>query len=197
VGRYGRAVSWRAGAAGAAARPARATAIAVALCVLSGCGLVGGPQTLRQDAPVKITVTSPMVEHGAIAALYTCHGGGKSPPILWSPPPSGTKSVALVVDDAAAPITPKVYWIVFDISPATRDLQAGELPTGVRQARNSIGRAKYDPPCPVGGAHRYRFTIYALSAVLHQPRGTPLKAAWSAIARDAIARGRLTATAKP
>lgn len=194
VGRYGRAVSWR---ASTAARRTRAAAIVSALCLLSGCGLVGGPQTLRQDAPVEITVTSPMVEHGSISMLYTCHGAGKSPPILWSPPPAGTKSVALVVDDAAAPITPRVYWIAFDISPATRDLQAGALPEGVRQANNTLGKATYDPPCPAGGPHRYRFTVYALSAVLHQPTGTPLKAAWSAIARDAIARGRLTAPAKP
>jgi Raf kinase inhibitor-like YbhB/YbcL family protein len=138
-----------------------------------------------------------MVEQGKISPQYTCHGAGKSPPILWSVMPAGTKSVALVVDDAAAPITPRAYWIVFDISPDTVDLQAGALPTGARQARNSTGRAEYDPPCPTGTGHQYRFTIYALDAVLHQPNGTPLKTAWSAIARDALARGRLTATARP
>jgi Raf kinase inhibitor-like YbhB/YbcL family protein len=219
LGQYGRAVGWRAGTVGqdtvgmgtvgqdtvgmgtvgqgTVGQGARAAAIAVALCLLSGCGLVGGPRTLRQDAPETITVTSPMVEQGTIASQYTCHGAGKSPPILWSVMPSGTKSVALVVDDAAAPITPRAYWIVFDISPDTVDLQAGALPTGARQARNSTGRAAYDPPCPTGTRHQYRFTIYALNAVLHQPNGIPLKAAWSAIARDALARGRLTATARP
>jgi Raf kinase inhibitor-like YbhB/YbcL family protein len=182
---------------GTVSRAGRAVAVAAVLGLLSGCGLVGGPQTLRQDAPDTITVSSPMVEQGTISRQYTCHGAGKSPPILWSVMPSGTKSVALVVDDAAAPITPRAYWIVFDISPDTVDLQSGTLPTGARQARNSTGRVGYDPPCPAGARHQYRFTIYALSAVLHQPNGTPLKAAWMAIARDALARGRLTATAAP
>jgi Raf kinase inhibitor-like YbhB/YbcL family protein len=214
LGRYGRAVGWHAApadrgavgtgtrgrgtiSAGAVGGRVRVAALTGGLCLLSGCGLVGGPQALRQDAPDTITVTSPMVEQGTISPQYTCHGAGKSPPILWSVMPSGTKSVALVVDDAAAPITPRAYWIVFDISPDTVDLQAGALPTGARQARNSTGRARYDPPCPTGSRHQYRFTIYALNAVLHQPNGTPLKTAWSAIARDALARGRLTATARP
>jgi Raf kinase inhibitor-like YbhB/YbcL family protein len=183
LGRYGRAVS--------------AAAVAGVLGMLSGCGLVGGPVTLRQDAPDTITVTSPMVEQGLISPRYTCHGAGTSPPILWSVMPSGTKSIALVVDDAAAPITPRVYWIVFNISPDAVDLQAGGLPTGARQARNSMSRASYDPPCPIGGRHQYRFTVYALSTMLRQPNGAPLREAWSAIAHYAIARGRITAAAAP
>jgi Raf kinase inhibitor-like YbhB/YbcL family protein len=176
---------------------ARAAAAGAALGLLSGCGLVGGPQPLGLDAPDTMTVTSPMVEQGAMAPRYTCHGAGKTPPIFWSDAPPGTKSVALVVDDASAPITPRVYWIVFDISPATSDLQAGALPTGALQARNSTGRSGYDPPCPAGSPHRYRFTVYALNQVLQQPARAPLKAAWSAIAKHAIARGRLAATARP
>jgi Raf kinase inhibitor-like YbhB/YbcL family protein len=170
---------------------------AAALSLLSGCGLIGGPQALRQDAPDNMTVTSQMVVRGTVLGQYTCHGAGQSPPIQWSSPPTGTKSLALVVDDAAAPITPRAYWIVFDISPVTRDMQAGALPTGARQARNSLGQARYEPLCPAGGRHHYRFTVYALSAVLHQGDGTPLKEAWTAIARDAIARGRLTVAAVP
>jgi Raf kinase inhibitor-like YbhB/YbcL family protein len=182
---------------GIGGRGLRLVLVTAAVGLLSGCGLVGGPQALRQDAPDTMTVTSQMVSQHAIIARYTCHGAGKSPPIQWSSPPSGTKSLALVVDDAAAPITPRAYWIVFDISPVTRDMQTGALPTGAREARNSIGRTAYDPPCPVGGRHFYRFTVYALSAVLHQQSGTPLKSAWTAIARYAIARGRLTASATP
>jgi Raf kinase inhibitor-like YbhB/YbcL family protein len=138
-----------------------------------------------------------MVEQKVMSAQYTCDGAGQSPPIFWSGMPTNTKSVALVVDDAAAPITPRVYWIVFNISPATSDLQAGALPSGARQARNSTGRVGYNPPCPpAGGSHRYRFTIYALNSRVNQPNGTAMKAAWTAIAMRVIARGRLTATAR-
>jgi len=108
---------------------------------------------------------------------------------------------ALVVDDADAPITPYIYWIVLDISPATTDIQAGLLPPGARQADNSRGFPGYDAPCPIHGSHKYRFTIYALSSAyvmssaLRLGNGASAKAAWTAIARSAIARGRLTATA--
>lgn len=195
MGRYRRAVSRRARTAG---RRAQAAAAGGAICLLSGCGLVGGPQTQLANVP-QINVTSPMSQQGTLSARYTCHGkgGGESPPISWSGIPPGTRSVALVVDDAAAPITPRLYWIVFDISPDTTDLQAGALPTGARQARNSTAKASYDPPCPVGSPHKYRFTVYALNTMLRQPSGTPEKLAWSAIARHAIAHGRLPVTADP
>jgi hypothetical protein len=166
--------------------------------LLGGCGLLGSQQgTSVQEETLSINVTSPMLQQGAIAPRYTCLGEGKSPPIFWSGVPAGTKSMALVVDSAAAPITPEVNWIVFDISPDTTDIQAGTLPTGALQARNSNGQARYDPPCPVGGARKYRFTVYALNAVLHQPEGSPEKNAWSAIADHAIAHGRMTVTARP
>jgi hypothetical protein len=178
-------------------RIGRAGTLVASCCLaVAGCGLVGGPQAQLQHT-AEITVTSPMVSQGTMSARYTCYGSGKTPPLFWSGMPTGTRSVALVVDDSSAPITPRVYWIVFDISPDTTDIQAGSLPTGALQARNSTGKASYDPPCPSGGPHRYRFTVYALNAVLHQPAGTRLKAAWSAIAQHAIAHGRLTATAQP
>ncbi|HBW18992.1 MAG: YbhB/YbcL family Raf kinase inhibitor-like protein [Streptosporangiaceae bacterium] len=186
------------GRAGAISRWASAAATGLALSLLSGCGLIGSAQELQQDAPQVMTVTSPAFGPGGIPALYTCHGAGQSPPLYWSGAPQGTKSLALLVDDAAAPITPRVYWLVFDISPDTTDVQAGVPPAGARQARNSAGAPGYNPLCPVGGVHFYRFTVYALNSVIQLPPGAPgLKTAWSAIARHVIARGRLTAPARP
>ena len=179
----------------------RAAALLAAVPLLAACGLLGGPQQLRQDAPQVMTVTSPAFGQGIIPGEYTCHGRGRPPPIYWSGVPQGTKSLALVVDDADAPITPYIYWIVLDISPATTDIQAGLLPPGARQADNSRGFPGYDAPCPIHGSHKYRFTIYALSSTyvmspaLRLGNGASVKAAWTAIARSAIARGRLTATA--
>jgi Raf kinase inhibitor-like YbhB/YbcL family protein len=186
VGRYGR---WAAVMAGAVAVP-----------LLSGCGLAGTPKALLDETTETMTVTSPVVDQRVMSAEYTCDGAGTSPPIFWSGIPADAKSVALVVDDAAAPITPRIYWIVFNISPATSDLQAGaakELPNGALESRNSTGQVGYDPPCPpAGGSHRYRFTIYALSSMLNQPSGTSMKTAWAAIAQRVVAWGRLTATAR-
>jgi hypothetical protein len=176
-------------------------AAAVAACLVvaaeAGCGLVGGPVTLRGDAPIEITVTSGVFSGGVIPARYTCRGARMSPPLHWSGAPPGTKSLALVVDDADAPITPYIYWIVFDINPATTDIQQGQLPPGARQGDNSAGHATYDPPCPGNRDHSYRFTVYALDSVLSLPNGTDVKSAWTAIARAVIARGRLTANVEP
>ena len=192
-------MGWSGRVTGGLAR--RAAALLAAVPLLAACGLLGGPQQLRQDAPQVMTVTSPAFGQGIIPGEYTCHGRGRPPPIYWSGAPQGTKSLALVVDDADTPITPYIYWIVLDISPATTDIQAGLLPPGARQADNSRGFAGYDAPCPIHGSHQYRFTIYALSSAyvmssaLRLGNGASAKAAWTAIARSAIARGRLTATA--
>jgi Raf kinase inhibitor-like YbhB/YbcL family protein len=159
--------------------------------LLGGCGLVGGPKVLQPDAPQVMTITSPVFDD-FLPREYTCYGSGVSPPLYWSGAPQGTNSFALVVDDSAAPISPYVYWIVFDINPGTPDVPAGQVPPGARVAVNSQGRAGYDPPCPRSGRHQYRFTVYALSAKLQLPTGIGLKEAWQAIAADAIARGRLT-----
>jgi Raf kinase inhibitor-like YbhB/YbcL family protein len=182
-------------------RPARRMAAIAGACLLlaalAGCSLVSDSITFSGDAPVKITVTSPVVTKGVIPARYTCHGTGRSPPLHWSGAPPGTKTLALVVDDSDAPIAPYIYWIVFNINPSTTDIQAGKLPPGARQARNSAGRAVYDPPCPDHDAHSYRFTVYALRSALSLPNQAAMMPAWTAIARAAIARGRLTVIAQP
>jgi Raf kinase inhibitor-like YbhB/YbcL family protein len=176
----------------------RAAGAAVAASLLAGCGLLGGPTALQQaDDPQVITVTSPEFGQGVpIPLQYTCHGEGVSPPLAWSGQPPGTKALALVMDDAGAPITPYIYWIVFNISPATPDIQARRIPPGSLEAVNSKGIVGYTPPCPAH-SHQYRFNVYALNAPLRLPNGASLSAAWEAIASHAIARGRLQGTVNP
>ena len=157
---------------------------------LAGCGLFGSGVTITE--PSVMTVSSGAFERGVMPQRFTCTGPKTlNPPLSWAGAPSGTKSIALVVDDSGAPITPFVYWIVFDIRPATSEIQEGLLPPGARQARNSAGRAFYDPPCPGPHGHTYRFTVYALNSVLNLPAGTSLQSAWTAIAAATIGRGRM------
>jgi Raf kinase inhibitor-like YbhB/YbcL family protein len=177
----------------------------------SGCGLLG-PQPLTADAPLDMSVTSPEFTGGVIPAQFTCYGSGESPPIFWSGAPPGTKSLALIVDDSLAPISPRVYWIVFDIGADTTDLQIGPptttqghrgaaltLPPGARVAVNSAGIAGYTPPCPVGGPHGYRFSVYALNTYFGSslPNDAHLLQAWSTIAAHVIGRGTTTFRAVP
>jgi Raf kinase inhibitor-like YbhB/YbcL family protein len=176
----------------------RAAAAVLAASMLSGCGLLAGPSSLQQqDDPQVMTVTSPEFgQNVPIPMQYTCHGAGETPPVSWSGAPAGTKALALVMDDAGAPITPYVYWIVFNISPETPDIQAGRIPMGALVAYNSKGTIGYDPPCP-DHSHQYRFTIYALNAVLPLRDGASLPAVLSAIAEHSIGRGRLSPFVNP
>ena len=170
--------------------------LAVLLLPVSGCGLIGGGTT-PAAVPDQMTVTSPDFGQGASGAAFSCHGPGRHPVIYWSGAPRGTQAFALVMDDAAAPITPYIYWIVFNIGPQSSDIPPGRLPQGAEQAGNSKGTVGYDPPCPVNRGHDYRFTVYALDRRLDLPAKASAKTAWSAIAAAAIAGGRLTAVINP
>lgn len=175
----------------------RVLAVVPLAVFVTGCGLIGGSPTLPQHAPEVIRVSSPIAGSLTLPRRYTCRGHGISPPLAWSGVPRTARSLALVVDDANAPITPRVYWIVYDMSPSRTDIQAGSLPPGARQAMNSFGRVGYDVPCPRPGDHKYRFTIYALNAYLRLRDGARLIVAWSEIAAHTIARGRVTLSATP
>ena len=160
---------------------------------LSGCGLFSSSITIT--TPSVMTVSSGAFEQGMMPQRYICADPGGTPPLGWAGVPAGTKSIALVVDDSSAPITPYIYWIVFDIKPATSDILEGQLPPGARQARNSAGLPAYEPPCPGPRSHTYRFTVYALNSVLNLPNHTSLQSAWTAIAAATIGRGRMTVSA--
>lgn len=180
-------------AGGPARRPARllAAIAAAACCALptAGCGLFGAGAALTN--PSVMTVNSGAFSGNIMPVRFTCGvRHAPSPPLSWAGVPVGTKSIALVVDDSNAPIAPYVYWLVFDISPATSDIQEGQLPPGARQAQGSNGVAAYNPPCPGSSSHQYRFTVYALNRVLNLPAGTSLKSAWTQIAASTIGRGR-------
>ena len=181
---------------GGLARRLAVAAIAIGCAVpLAGCGLFGSSITLA--APSVMTVNSGAFQQNMMPLRYTCAAGSKvtTPPLSWAGAPQGTKSIALVFDDSDAPITPYVYWIVFDMGPGTSALLEGQLPPGARQAHNSAGRVGYDAPCPGTAGHGYRFTVYALNTVLNLPNGAPLEDTWRAIAAATIGRGRLPVNA--
>jgi hypothetical protein len=112
---------------------------------------------------------------GAIPATYTCQGRDISVPLTWSGLPTGTRSLALIVDDPdapdpAAPTMTWVHWVLYNIPPAAAGLpeavKPGALPDGTLEGRNDWGRTGYGGPCPPVGRHRYFFKLYALDIVL-------------------------------
>ena len=175
-------------------RARAAVAAALAVLPLAGCGTAGYGAPV---APSPMSLSGAAFIAGTLAPRYTCQGAKINPPLNWSGAPPGTKSLALIVDDSSAPITPFIYWLVFDINPGATDIQEGSLPTGARQALNSADHAGYDAPCPPGHRHSYRFTVYALSTTLNMPSGAPLQAVWTAIAAATIGRGRIVVSGNP
>lgn len=118
-------------------------------------------------------LSSPAFTHGSeIPARYTCEGKDVSPPLAWSGAPTGTQSLALVVDDPDAPdpAAPKmiwVHWVLYNIPPGVTALPEGaDIPAGALAGHNDWKRTRYGGPCPPIGRHRYRFKLYALDAVL-------------------------------
>jgi Raf kinase inhibitor-like YbhB/YbcL family protein len=89
--------------------------------------------------------------------------------LSWSDVPAGTGSLVLVVADPDAPSGVFRHWAVFDIPPASRDLDAGysaNLPiAALHQARNDFGKPGYSGPCPPQGVgtHHYHFRLLAIS----------------------------------
>lgn len=108
-------------------------------------------------------LSSPAFAGGhAIPARYTCGGADVSPPLRWTAPPAGTRSLRLdVVDLDTSP--PFRHWTLTAIPARLRSLAAG---TRVgRAGANDFGNAGYGGPCPPAGrTHRYRFELDALGA---------------------------------
>lgn len=110
---------------------------------------------------------------GTIPKLYTCEGKDISPPLVWTDVPTGTKSLALIVDDPDAPdpAAPKmtwVHWVLYNMPSVTEGLPEGvkSLPPGTKEGVNDWKRTGYGGPCPPIGRHRYFHKLYALDIVL-------------------------------
>jgi Raf kinase inhibitor-like YbhB/YbcL family protein len=162
----------------------------------AGCG---GDDTVKgppPQAPKTIQVTSPAFsDGGTIPAAFTCEGQNVSPPVAWRHLPSGTRNVALLMEDPDAPNGTFVHWSVFSIPPVVVGVGANRLPVGARQGKNSFGDEGYGGPCPPAGdaPHRYVISVYAPRSPLDLAPGAAPAAVRAAIAKQAIAEGTLTA----
>lgn len=165
----------------------------LAAWVLAGCG--GGGDKIQgptPSAPGRMVLRSPEFSDGQeIPKAFTCDGRGTSPPLRWSAPPKGTRSVALMVTDPNAPGGTFVHWTAWDIPPNRVALADGAKPPV--EGANSGGDTGWTPPCPPGGKpHRYVFSVYALRAPLTLSSGASPADVRDVVAREAIARGTLT-----
>jgi Raf kinase inhibitor-like YbhB/YbcL family protein len=154
-----------------------ALSLAVAAC--GGGGHTAGTRpahskrTLPVAGPLTMHVSSTAFAGGSrIPAKYTCAGKDISPPLRWSHPPVSAKELALLMIDLNAPGGPFTHWALGDIGAATRELAAGQVPSGAVAGRNSFGKIGYGGPCPpAGSVHHYVIELLALARPLGVSRG--------------------------
>lgn len=132
-----------------------------------------------------------------------------SPALNWENAPKGTKSFALAVIDPDVPEEfnfPRVFahWMVYNIPTSTTSLPegaspGGKMPAGTVELNSDFvtfqipGYGKgYGAPWPVGGVHRYVFTLYALKvSVLEIPEGADYTEFAKAVLPQTIATATL------
>lgn len=126
---------------------------------------------LQGTAPI-ISLASPaFVAGGRLPVRFTADGEGVSPPLVWGEVPSGTASIALIVEDPDAPTpNPLVHGLLWDLPSNIRQLAEGEIAEDKDAVGGSVGRNSYlaqawlppDPP-PGHGEHDYIFQLFALA----------------------------------
>lgn len=125
-------------------------------------------------------LTSPAFKHNdSIPTKYTCDGErSANPPLSIIGVPEGARSLALIMDDHDVPkelIPQGVFdrWVLFNISPETKEISQGKSPGILGQ--NSAGSNFYTGPCPPPqyepSEHRYIFKLYALDILLEKEGG--------------------------
>ncbi|MDF7773639.1 YbhB/YbcL family Raf kinase inhibitor-like protein [Sphingomonas sp. AOB5] len=121
----------------------------------------------------RFDLSSPAFANGArLPERFTADGDGVSPPLVWGGMPTGTRSLALIVEDPDAPAPrPLVHALVWGIPTDERRIAEGAIvrdgeghADGRDVGRNSFFAEGWLPPDPPTGhgAHDYVFQLFAL-----------------------------------
>lgn len=140
-------------------------------------------------------VSSAFKEGETIPDSHGYENKNLSPPLQWSDVPAGVKSFALICDDPDAPGRVWVHWVLFNIPPDTRELNAAptgkvDIP-GAVQGKNDFKKLGYGGPSPPSGTHRYYFKLYALNTMLDLKEGATKDDVVKATKDHIVAQGQL------
>ncbi|MEA3401848.1 MAG: YbhB/YbcL family Raf kinase inhibitor-like protein [Armatimonadota bacterium] len=135
------------------------------------------PDVTPEEVPeeMALSITSSAFSDGeTIPVKYTADGEDVSPPLSFEGVPEDAAELALICHDPDAPRAGGwTHWVVYGMAP-----DIGGLPEAVPttptvdepklvQGSNSWPKTGYGGPAPPAGpAHRYQFTVYALSEEL-------------------------------
>ncbi len=163
--------------------------------------LRAGPEKLvgrriAQGVP-KIDLKSAWFEDGGpLPQRSSSDGEGVPPPLSWSEPPADTRELVLIVEDPDAPKPePFVHWLVYDINPGARSLDA-EGATHAREGQNTLLRNGFTPAAPPRGhgVHHYHFQLFALDQPLALDKGEGKSRLVSHMENHVIGFGELVGT---
>jgi Raf kinase inhibitor-like YbhB/YbcL family protein len=131
---------------------------------------------------------------GSIPRRHTCDGEDQSPPLSWSAPPHGTRSLALILDDPDAPGGRFIHWLAWGIAPDAAGLAGGQAAPS--EGRDDFGTVGYRGPCPPRGhgPHRYRFRLHAVAGDLRLEAGAGVRELEQALTAQVLAVAELVGT---
>jgi Raf kinase inhibitor-like YbhB/YbcL family protein len=143
--------------------------------------------------------TTAFAPNQPIPAKHTCDGSDSSPALSWGTSPSGTKTLALIMDDPDAPGGTWVHWVIYNIPAGATGLpenapKTATLPDGSLQGKNSWPKLGYGGPCPPSGTHRYYFKLFALDTTLNLPTGATKEQLLAAMEGHVLAKAELMGT---
>lgn len=94
------------------------------------------------------------------------------PPLNIHDAPSGTVSLALLLEDLSSPLGTVTHWLVWNLPPTTTHLDAITLPKEASVGLSAFGKIGYMGPTPPEGTHTYRFSVHALDTLVDLPAGS-------------------------
>lgn len=138
---------------------------------------VGAPKLALVNLPAKgsakLTVSSPAFKPGGdIPFENTQYRGNVFPGLSWTAGPAGTRSYAIIMQDADAMRAgmPILHWTMVNIPATLTKLDAGmtDAPAGAQHGPNIRGpnHPYMGPRTPAGPKHRYHFQVFALDITL-------------------------------
>lgn len=132
-----------------------------------------------------LTLSSTDIAHGEFMKKaqefkgFGCDGDNLSPQLSWKGAPAGTKTFAIFAYDPDAPTgSGWWHWQLVNIPKKVTMLKSGAgdaannlAPKGSLHVSNDYGVKGFGGACPPNGhgAHRYQFTVHALSQELDLP----------------------------
>ena len=123
----------------------------------------------------ELVLESPAFSHGdEIPKKHGYKNGNVSPQLKISGVPSGTQSLALIMDDPDAQAAVGkvwVHWLIWNIEPNTTEIAEGSTSSDVLEGRTDFGEIGYGGPAPPDKRHTYLFKLYALDTKLDLQQG--------------------------